>query len=159
MTGRGSSFRRNPLMSAGLRKVTSRLSRMSSTLESAATVRSAEVQQQLAEIKSRIQQIAAGRDREPALVAVSKYKPVADIQACYDAGHHHFGENYVQELVEKAEQVSYQLSCRLKTTKIGGLGFLASEGYTLALHRNPPIKQSETHNLYACLYTPIFLQR
>ena len=44
------------------------------------------------------------------LVAVSKYKPVADIQACYDAGHRHFGENYVQELAEKAEQVSHCLS-------------------------------------------------
>ena len=61
----------------------------------------------MAEIKSRVRQIAAdGRDREPTLVAVSKYKPAADIQACYDAGHRHFGENYVQELVEKAEQVS-----------------------------------------------------
>jgi len=35
------------------------------------------------------------------LVAVSKTKPVADIQALYDAGHRLFGENYVQELVQK----------------------------------------------------------
>lgn len=35
------------------------------------------------------------------LVAVSKTKPVADIQALYDAGHRDFGENYVQELLEK----------------------------------------------------------
>ncbi len=35
------------------------------------------------------------------LVAVSKTKPVEDIQALYDAGHRDFGENYVQELVEK----------------------------------------------------------
>jgi uncharacterized pyridoxal phosphate-containing UPF0001 family protein len=84
---------------------------MSSTLPSTSTPRSAEIQQQLAEIKSRVQQIAGGRDREPTVVAVSKYKPAADIQACYDAGHRHFGENYVQELVEKAEQVSHRLSC------------------------------------------------
>ena len=82
---------------------------MSSTLASASPERSAEVQQQLAEIKSRVQQITTGRDREPTLVAVSKYKPAADIQACYDAGHRHFGENYVQELVEKAGQVSQHL--------------------------------------------------
>ena len=35
------------------------------------------------------------------LVAVSKTKPVADIQALYDLGHREFGENYVQELVDK----------------------------------------------------------
>ncbi|WP_205513361.1 YggS family pyridoxal phosphate-dependent enzyme [Longitalea arenae] len=35
------------------------------------------------------------------LVAVSKTKPVADIQELYDQGHRDFGENYVQELAEK----------------------------------------------------------
>ena len=35
------------------------------------------------------------------LVAVSKFKPVADIQALYDEGQRDFGENYVQELLEK----------------------------------------------------------
>ena len=90
------------------------LPRMSSTLASASSARSAEVQQQLAEIKSRVQQIAGGRDREPTLVAVSKYKPAADIQACYDTGHRHFGENYVQELVDKAEQVSHHSSCGME---------------------------------------------
>jgi pyridoxal phosphate enzyme (YggS family) len=35
------------------------------------------------------------------LVAVSKTKPVADLQEAYDAGQRDFGENYVQELVDK----------------------------------------------------------
>jgi len=35
------------------------------------------------------------------LVAVSKTKPAEDIQALYDLGQRDFGENYVQELVEK----------------------------------------------------------
>jgi pyridoxal phosphate enzyme (YggS family) len=35
------------------------------------------------------------------LIAVSKTKPNADIQVLYDLGHRNFGENYVQELVEK----------------------------------------------------------
>ncbi|MES2431598.1 MAG: YggS family pyridoxal phosphate-dependent enzyme [Bacteroidota bacterium] len=35
------------------------------------------------------------------LVAVSKTKPVEDIQALYDLGHRDFGENYVQEMVDK----------------------------------------------------------
>lgn len=37
------------------------------------------------------------------LVAVSKIKPVSDIQALYNLGQRDFGENYVQELIEKAE--------------------------------------------------------
>jgi len=35
------------------------------------------------------------------LVAVSKTKPASDIQQLYNLGHRDFGENYVQELVEK----------------------------------------------------------
>lgn len=41
----------------------------------------------------------------PRLIAVSKYKPVEDIRVLYDLGHRHFGENYVQELMEKVEQL------------------------------------------------------
>ena len=39
------------------------------------------------------------------LVAVSKTKPVSDVRAAYDAGHRHFGENYVQEFIDKAPKV------------------------------------------------------
>lgn len=39
------------------------------------------------------------------LVAVSKTKPVEDIQALYDLGQRDFGENYVQELTQKQEQL------------------------------------------------------
>jgi pyridoxal phosphate enzyme (YggS family) len=39
------------------------------------------------------------------LVAVSKIKPVSDIKALYDAGQRDFGENYVQELVDKQGQL------------------------------------------------------
>jgi pyridoxal phosphate enzyme (YggS family) len=35
------------------------------------------------------------------LVAVSKTKPIEDITALYNVGQRHFGENYVQELVDK----------------------------------------------------------
>ncbi|HMR85035.1 MAG TPA: YggS family pyridoxal phosphate-dependent enzyme, partial [Niabella sp.] len=40
-----------------------------------------------------------------ALVAVSKIKPVSDIKALYDLDQRDFGENYVQELVEKQAQL------------------------------------------------------
>jgi len=44
----------------------------------------------------------AGRSTEPRLVAVSKTKGAHYVKAAYDHGHRIFGENYVQELVEKA---------------------------------------------------------
>ena len=48
----------------------------------------------------------AGRARsEVTLIAVSKTKPVEMIQEIYDAGCRDFGENKVQELCEKIEQL------------------------------------------------------
>ncbi|GLS83637.1 YggS family pyridoxal phosphate-dependent enzyme [Paraferrimonas haliotis] len=40
------------------------------------------------------------------LLAVSKTKPINDIQALYDIGHRQFGENYVQEGVEKVQALA-----------------------------------------------------
>ncbi|XP_058095161.1 uncharacterized protein LOC131240742 [Magnolia sinica] len=52
---------------------------------------------------------AAERSGRPAervrVVAVSKTKPVSLVRQVYDAGHRCFGENYVQELVDKAPQL------------------------------------------------------
>lgn len=45
--------------------------------------------------------IAALEPQKVTLVAVSKIKPVSDIRTLYEAGQLDFGENYVQELVEK----------------------------------------------------------
>lgn len=43
------------------------------------------------------------------LVAVSKTKPNEDIQALYDLGQRDFGENYVQELVDKFETLPKEI--------------------------------------------------
>ncbi|QBY05059.1 YggS family pyridoxal phosphate-dependent enzyme [Thalassotalea sp. HSM 43] len=40
------------------------------------------------------------------LLAVSKTKPAENIAAAYSAGQRHFGENYVQELASKADELS-----------------------------------------------------
>ncbi|MDX5327113.1 MAG: YggS family pyridoxal phosphate-dependent enzyme, partial [Bacteroidota bacterium] len=42
---------------------------------------------------------------EVILVAVSKTKPVADILEAYNAGHRDFGENKIQEMVSKSEEL------------------------------------------------------
>ena len=44
-------------------------------------------------------------EKNATLIAVSKLKPVSDIEVLYKLGHRDFGENYVQELVEKAAQL------------------------------------------------------
>lgn len=47
---------------------------------------------------------ASDSDSESArLVPISKLKPASDIKALYDLGYRHFGENYIQELADKAE--------------------------------------------------------
>ena len=40
---------------------------------------------------------------------ISKIKPASDIKALYDAGYRTFGENYIQELVDKAAIVRSHL--------------------------------------------------
>ncbi|KAJ8761793.1 hypothetical protein K2173_004607 [Erythroxylum novogranatense] len=56
------------------------------------------------------------------VVAVSKTKPVSALQQVYDAGHRCFGENYVQELVEKApklpEDVDWHFIGNLQSNKV-----------------------------------------
>src|SRR5438552_17187825 len=45
------------------------------------------------------------KQKNVALVAVSKTKPVNDILALYNLGQRDFGENYVQELTEKQAEL------------------------------------------------------
>ena len=56
------------------------------------------------------------------LVAVSKTKPVSDIQEAYDAGHRTFGENYPQEMRDKHEvlpqDIQWHFIGHLQTNKI-----------------------------------------
>lgn len=55
--------------------------------------------------KEKYSEILKELDGHATLVAVSKTKTIEDIQALYDLGHRDFGENYVQELREKYEQL------------------------------------------------------
>lgn len=66
------------------------------------------ISERLLEQRARISAAATSVGRNPdtiTLIAVSKRQSVENIRAAYDAGQRHFGENYVQELVEKAEQL------------------------------------------------------
>ncbi|KAI0787591.1 hypothetical protein C8Q74DRAFT_1252690 [Fomes fomentarius] len=69
--------------------------------------RASELKESLAEVRHRVEAATPSRGTgvKPILVAVSKYKPASDVLACYDEGQRDFGENYVQELVDKAAQL------------------------------------------------------
>ncbi len=57
------------------------------------------------EISNQLKEIKKSLPRSCTLVAVSKTKPSSDIVEAYNAGHLDFGENKVQELVQKAEEL------------------------------------------------------
>lgn len=59
-------------------------------------------------------------------MAVSKTKPAAALQECYDAGQRHFGENYVNEVLEKGPELP-------KDVKWHFIGHLQSNKVCLAV--------------------------
>lgn len=62
----------------------------------------------IARIQQQLQQAASAAERNPdsvRLIAVSKTKPTALIEQAYQAGQRDFGENYVQEGIEKIQQL------------------------------------------------------
>lgn len=64
------------------------------------------IPERLAQVRQRIDAAARACGRDPAditLLAVSKTKPLADIEAAFDAGQRHFGENYLQDALPKIE--------------------------------------------------------
>lgn len=82
----------------------------------------------------------AGRDpREVTLIAVSKTKPLSDIEEAIDCGMMEFGENKVQELVDKIEHVSrpvhWHLIGHLQTNKVK---YIADKG--LLIHSVDSVK-------------------
>lgn len=83
------------------------------------------IKEQLAEVEQHIQSacIRSGRKREDVtLIAVSKTKPVEMLQEAYDAGVRIFGENKVQELVDKYEMlpkdIHWHMIGHLQTNKV-----------------------------------------
>ncbi len=73
--------------------------------------------------ESGYQQIVKGlQEANITLVAVSKTKPVSDIQVLLELGQKDFGENYVQELVEKQSQITGDINWHfighLQTNKV-----------------------------------------
>ena len=95
------------------------------------------IEDNLNSIKSRINKACLRSGRDPGeitLIAVSKTKPVSMIRGFYDLGQRSFGENRVQELVEKIPQlppdIDWHLIGHLQRNKvkyiIGRVGLIHS---------------------------------
>lgn len=83
------------------------------------------LENQLTEVEKKIKKACerAGRSREEVtLIAVSKTKPVEVLQEAYDLGVRTFGENKVQELVDKYEalpkDIHWHMIGHLQTNKV-----------------------------------------
>jgi pyridoxal phosphate enzyme (YggS family) len=73
-------------------------------------------------IKENLEKIRATVPEGVTLVAVSKTKPISDLQEAYDAGQRIFGENYPQEMRDKHEvlpqDIQWHFIGHLQTNKI-----------------------------------------
>ncbi len=64
------------------------------------------IRENLEKVRERIQTLDC--NNQITLIAVSKTKPASDLQQAIDAGQKHFGENYLQEALEKIETLKGQ---------------------------------------------------
>jgi len=73
-------------------------------------------------IEKNLQKIKATLPENVTLVAVSKTKPVADLQEAYDAGQRVFGENKIQEMVDKYDvlpkDIQWHMIGHLQSNKV-----------------------------------------
>jgi len=73
-------------------------------------------------ITKNLQEIKSTLPEQVTLVAVSKTKPVSDLQEAYNAGQRIFGENKIQEMAEKFEvlpkDISWHMIGHVQTNKV-----------------------------------------
>ena len=74
------------------------------------------------EVYKKLNYLNNPKNEKVQLVAVSKIQPIESIQALYNEGHRHFGENYVQELLSKKEvlpnDICWHFIGHLQTNKV-----------------------------------------
>ena len=73
-------------------------------------------------IKENLLQLKKQLPENVTLVAVSKTKPIVDLQEAYDAGQRIFGENKIQEMVDKHEalpkDIQWHMIGHLQSNKV-----------------------------------------
>ena len=99
-------------------------------------------------IKSKLLEIKSSLPENVALVAVSKTKPVSDLIEAYEAGQRIFGENKIQEMAEKFEQmpkdIDWHMIGHVQTNKVK---FMAS--FVSLVHGVDSLKLLEEINKHA----------
>ena len=83
------------------------------------------ISENIKDVHSRMEEAEKKAGREPGsarLIAVTKTKPVSDLMEAYKAGERDFGENKVQEMMEKQpqlpEDIRWHLIGHLQTNKV-----------------------------------------
>ncbi len=121
------------------------------------------VREQYWEVEERIRQacLRAGRKREEVtLVAVSKTKPLSMLLEAYEAGARNFGENKVQEILEKSpgmpEDARFHMIGHLQRNKVRQV-----IGKTVLIHSVDSLRlarQIEEESARAGVVTPVLLE-
>ena len=94
--------------------------------EASASVPESLVTKGLVDVRKRVEEAAKkSGNKPPRLVAVGKTKPLEMVMDAYKAGHRYFGENYVQEVIEKAgkapEDIKWHFIGHLQSNKAKAL--------------------------------------
>lgn len=112
---------------------------MQSAAESSQPSGGGTIAKALADVQARAARAAAasGWANPPRLVAVSKTKPAEALKEAYDAGQRTFGENYVQEMVDKAPQLPADIRWHF-------IGHLQSNKVKTVLEAVPNLAMVET---------------
>ena len=101
-------------------------------------------------IKENLLKIESSLPENVTLVAVSKTKPVADLMEAYNAGQRIFGENKIQEMTEKWEQmpkdIQWHMIGHIQTNKVK---FMAP--YVSLIHGVDSLKLLEEINKQAII--------
>jgi pyridoxal phosphate enzyme (YggS family) len=99
-------------------------------------------------IKDNLLQIKSSLPEHVTLVAVSKTKPISDLMEAYNAGQRIFGENKIQEMTEKWEQmpkdIQWHMIGHIQTNKVK---FMAP--YVSLIHEVDSLKLLEEINKQA----------
>jgi pyridoxal phosphate enzyme (YggS family) len=105
-------------------------------------------------IAQNLTQIKSQLPTHVTLVAVSKTKPVADLMEAYNAGQHIFGENKIQEMTEKWEQmpkdIEWHMIGHVQTNKVK---FMAE--YVSLIHGVDSLKLLQEINKQAKKYNRV----
>ncbi len=121
------------------------------------------VEERYHEIQKRVAEACARAGRNPeevTLIAVSKTKPVSDLEEAYEAGARDFGENKVQEILEKYPRlpadIRWHMIGHLQTNKVRQV-----VGRACLIHSVDSVKlarEIEKESARQGLVTPVLLE-